>query len=259
MNYTLVTGASKGIGRALAKEFARFNCNLLLVARSSEELEAFAGELQKEYGIRAKWFALDLLEEGAAYRLHQFCLEEQIRVRILVNNAGFGIWEYFEHAALEKQLQMMKLNQQVVVELCHYFLPDLEALPEAHILNVAGTAAFQPFPGFSVYAASKAFVLSFSQSLRYELKDKVNVSCLCPGPTDTSFFSNARFNHRLDKAEGIKMSVDEVAGKAVEGLLARKAIVVPGFTNKIGGLFSKLLPSSFTTTILGRIVQYRKI
>lgn len=259
MNYTLITGASKGIGKALAEEFARYNCNLLLVARSADELKALAQELQKKHKVAVKYLALDLLEKGASEKLFNFCSQEAIQVFMLVNNAGMGVWNYFENTDLERQLRMMQLNQQVLVELCHRFLPMLIALPESHILNVASTAAFQPLPGFSIYAASKAFVFSFSQSLRVELKDQVNVSCLCPGPTDTSFFTSASFNHRLDKAEGLKMSVEEVARKAVDGMLAKKAVIIPGFTNKLGGLFSKLLPSSFTTTVLGRVIQYRKI
>lgn len=258
MNYTLITGASRGIGRALAKEFARFNCHLFLTARSQQELEELAAALRKEFGIKVEVLALDLLAEGAAETLYQHCIAQNINVRILVNNAGMGLWDYFEEARLQDMLRMMQLNQQVLITLCHLFLPMLKKMPEAHIMNVSSTAAFQPFPGFSVYAASKAFVYSFSQSLRFELKKDVNVTCLCPGPTDTTFFSNAGFNHRLDTAEGLKMSVDEVAQKAVEGLLAKKAVLIPGFSNKIGGFFSKLLPTPLTTNLLGRIVQYRK-
>lgn len=258
MNYTLITGASKGIGRALAQQFARFNCNLFLTARSREPLDELAASLREEYRIRVEVLAIDLLAEGAAETLFRHCVEQKIKVRILVNNAGMGLWDYFEEARLDDLLRMMQLNQQVLVELCHRFLPMLKELPEAHILNVSSTAAFQPFPGFSVYSASKAFVYSFSQSLRYELKQDVNVTCLCPGPTDTAFFSNAGFKHRLDTAEGIKMSVEEVAQKAVEGLLAKKAVLIPGFSNKLGGFFSKLLPTPLTTNLLGRIVQYRK-
>lgn len=258
MNYTLITGASKGIGRALAHQFAGFNCNLFLTARSQVALDELAETLREKHGIRVEVLALDLQEKGAAETLYQYCLQQNIKVRILVNNAGMGLWDYFGEARLEELLRMMQLNQQVLVGLCHRFLPMLKEMPEAHILNVSSTAAFQPFPGFSVFAASKAFVYSFSQSLRFELKNHVNVTCLCPGPTDTAFFSNAGFNHRLDTAEGIKMSVEEVAQKAVEGLLAKKAVLIPGFSNKLGIFFSKLLPTPLTTNLLGRIVQYRK-
>ena len=154
---------------------------------------------------------------------------------------------------------MIELNQKVLVSLCHHFIPVLEKLPESHILNVSSVAGFQPFAGFAVYAATKAFVYSFSQSLRFELKKKgINVTCLCPGPTETSFFSNASFNHKLDTAQGIKMPADEVASQAVDALLAKKAVSVPGFSNKLGVWLSKHLPANFTTSMLGGLVKYQK-
>lgn len=259
MNFTLITGASKGIGRALAHEFARHSCNLLLVARSAAELEALAAELEEEYQVKVRWLSLNLLEAGAEDALMEFCREEDIRVRILVNNAGFGHWENFAESSLEKQLEMVDLNQKILLSLCHRFIPVLEGMPEPHILNVSSVAGFQPFAGFSVYAATKAFVYSFSQSLRRELKPVgINVTCLCPGPTETAFFTNARFTHKLDAAQGIKMPPEEVAREAVNGLLEKKAVVVPGFTNKLGVWFSKHLPTRFTTFVLGGLVKYRK-
>lgn len=259
MNYTLITGASKGIGKALALQFAKHNCNLLLVARSAQELETLAQELENEYKINARWLSLDLLESNAVDSLVKFCRDESIQVRILVNNAGFGHWENFSESVLEKQLSMVELNQRVLLSLCHRFIPELEKQSEAHILNVSSVVGFQPFPGFAVYAASKAFVYSFSQSLRYELKPKgINVTCLCPGPTETGFFSNAHFIHKLDSTQGVKMSAGEVAAKAVDALLAKKAVIVPGFSNRLGVWFSKHLPAGFTTAVLGGLVKYRK-
>lgn len=259
MNFTLITGASKGIGKELAYEFARHSCNLLLVARSAAELEALAGKLEKEHKVKVRWLSLDLLETRAVDTLMEFCREEGIKVRILVNNAGFGHWEHFAGSSLDKQLEMVDLNQKVLLSLCHHFIPVLEEMPEPHILNVSSVVGFQPIAGFSVYAATKAFVYSFSQSLRRELKPAgINVTCLCPGPTETSFFSSARFTHKLDDAQGIKMPADEVAKQAVNGLLAKKAVVVPGFTNKLGVWFSKHLPTRFTTFVLGGLVKYQK-
>lgn len=259
MNYTLITGASKGIGRALAEEFARYSCNLLLTARSAKELEKLAAELEQRYAVQVKTLALDLLKEGATEELYQYCRQEGINVRVLVNNAGLGIWSYFADSPLEKQFDMLQLNQQVVLKLCQLFIPMLREMPDPHILNIASTAAFQPFPGFSTYAASKAFIFSFSRSLRFELQEEeINVTCLCPGPTDTTFFLNADFDHQLDKTEGIKMSVEEVAKKGVEAMLAKKAVYIPGFSNKLGAWFSKHLPSGLTTFLLGKLVKYEK-
>lgn len=258
MNYTLITGASRGIGRALATEFASCGCNLVLTARSGEELEILAKELRQEYKVNVKAVKLDLLRKGAAADLFRYCHEKDIRIRILVNNAGWAIWKPFEESVLEDQLAMMQLNQQVLVELCHHFIPMLREESDAHILNVASTAAFQPFPNFSTYAASKAFVHSFTRSLRYELKSTgINVSCLCPGPTDTDFFTNANFRHRVGETEGIKMPPEEVARKAVSDLLAKKAVSIPGFSNKLGAVFSRVLPIRLTASILGKLVGYQ--
>lgn len=259
MNYTLITGGSKGIGKELALQFAKHHCNLLLVARSAPELEEQATALEGKYSINVRWLALDLLAPQAVDTLLDFCQAENIQVRILVNNAGFGHWQYFAESNLERQLSMVALNQKVLISLCHRFIPILEGMPEPHILNVSSVAAFQPMAGFAVYAATKAFVYSFSQSLRFELKPKgINVSCLCPGPTETEFFSNASFNHKLDAAQGIKMPSSEVAKQAVDDMLAKKAVSIPGFTNKLGAWFSKHLPAGLTTSLLGTLVKYSK-
>lgn len=259
MSYTLITGASRGIGKALAEEFAKNSCNLLLTARSENELNSLAERLRTEYKVSVKVYPLDLLEEGGVRRLFNFCLENAIKVRVLVNNAGLGFWGPFGESDIEKQFSLVRLNQNVILELCHVFLPQLKEMPNAHIMNVASTAAFQPFPGFATYAASKAFVYSFSHSLRNELKPfNVNVTCLCPGPTNTDFFSKAEFNHMLDKNEAVKMPVEEVAVKAVAAMLARKAVIIPGVSNKLGAFLSKHLPSSLTSALLGKLIKFEK-
>lgn len=259
MNYTLITGASRGIGKALAKEFASHNCNLLLVARSAQELTSLAKELTEAHKVHVKTFPLDLLEKDAAKTLYHYCKENKIFVRILVNNAGYAMWKPFAESGIEDQLAMMRLNQAVLLELCYLFIPMMKGLPDAHIMNVASTAAFQPFPGFSTFAATKAFVYSFSRSLRHELKGSgINVTCLCPGPTDTDFFSAAHFTHRLGESEGIKMPVQEVAKKGVADLLAKKGVSIPGLSNKLGVLLSKHLPAGLTATFLGKMVRYEE-
>lgn len=259
MNYTLITGASKGIGRALAKEFAICGCNLLLIARSGNELEELSKELRQAYKVEVKSIIMDLTRKDATTDLFRYCQENALNIHILVNNAGHAIWKPFEESTMEEQLSMIRLNQQVMLELCYLFIPMLHESPDAHILNVASTAAFQPLPNFSTYAASKAFVYSFTRSLRYELKSAgINVSCLCPGPTDTEFFSNANFKHKVIETDGIKMPVAEVARKAVADLLAKKAVIIPGFSNKIGVLISRYLPVRLTSSLLGKLVPYKQ-
>lgn len=259
MSYILITGASRGIGAALAEEFAKQQCNLLLTARSEDALRELAERLQTTYKVKVVIYSLDLLKEEATKDLYNFCVENKLKVRVLVNNAGSGLWEPFAESKLEDQLSMLQLNQQVLLKLCHLFIPQLKEMPNAHILNVSSTAAFQPFPNFSTYAASKAFVYSFSRSLRVELKEHgINVTCLCPGPTDTDFFSEARFTHKLYESEGIKMSVEEVAAKGVAAMLEKNAVSIPGVSNKLGVLLSKHLPAGLTSAVLGKLVKYDK-
>lgn len=259
MNFTLITGASRGIGKALAREFAAHNCNLLLTARTGDELAEIAGELRHTYQVKVEIFPLDLLVKGAPQTLFRYCVDQQLPVRILVNNAGYAIWKPFGESSIQDQLSMLRLNEGVMLELCYRFIPMLKEQPDAHILNVASTAAFQPFPGFSTYAATKAFVYSFSRSLRVELKaQRINVSCLCPGPTNTGFFNRASFNHRLGESEGIKMPPEEVARKAVADLLANKAVSIPGLSNKLGVLLSKHLPAGLTSGFLNKVINYQE-
>lgn len=257
MNYTLITGASRGIGAALAKRCAREGMNLLLIARSDELLKDLAHELSSTYRVEVVPIGLDLLEPHAVKRLYQYCVEKQYKIRVLINNAGFGIWGEFETVSLEEQLNMIRLNQHVMVELCYRFIPMLKEMPYAHILNVASTAAYQPVPYFSVYAACKTFVVSFSRSLRVELKKKkINISCICPGPTESSFFERAGFEKF--GTSGFKMETDEVAEAAIKGMIARKAIIVPGFSNRLGTYFSKYIPSGWTARIIAGYFRPKK-
>ncbi|MFP4291868.1 MAG: SDR family NAD(P)-dependent oxidoreductase [Cyclobacteriaceae bacterium] len=251
MNYTLITGASQGIGRALAFRFARDGNNLILLARSEDSLQTLARELTEKHHIRVEIMVKDLLAPDAAYDVFRQCQKNDWLVRILVNNAGMAHWGEFENLSLEHLQESMLLNQQVMVSLCHYFIPQMKGLPYAHILNVSSTAAFQPTPYFSVYAASKCFVLSFSRSLRQELKRyKINVSCLCPGPTKTPFYSTAGFS-AMEKNSGAMMPADEVADIALEGMLRKQGLIIPGFSNRLGRWMSKLLPASWMSALLG--------
>ncbi len=255
MNYTLITGASSGIGAALARRCAQEGFNLILVARSTASLEALSQEIQEEYKVQVQVITLDLLTPNAAHDLYHQCQKNDWQVRILINNAGMGLWGKFTEASLEHTVEMMQLNQQVLVELSHFFIPMLRAIPYAHILNVASTAAFQPIPYFSVYAASKSFVLSFSKALRNELKrDKINVSCLCPGPTDSKFFSKAGFE-KINSSKGAIMKADVVADIAIQDLLDQVAVIIPGASNVFGAFLSKHLPSGLISGLVGKFFQ----
>lgn len=255
MNYTLITGASSGIGEALARRCAQEGFNLILVARSTEALEKLANEIQDKHKVVVQVHTADLLSPDAAYDLYTHCQKNNWPVRILINNAGLGLWGKFQDMSLEHIGEMMQLNQKVLVELCHFFLPMLKEVPYAHIMNVSSTAAFQPIPYFSVYAASKNFVLTFSRGLRQELTTyKINVSCLCPGPTASAFFQRAGFD-KIKHAKGAMMLPEDVADIAVQGMMDKKAVIIPGFSNRLGSFLSKHLPSGLMAGLIGKYFQ----
>jgi short-subunit dehydrogenase len=228
-SYAIVTGAGKGIGRELSILLKQKGYDLLLIARSLTDLKQLADEL----GGGTLYLAIDLSEPGAAKKVVEFC--KDLPVSVLVNNAGYGLWGNFEESDIEQQLNMLQLNINAVVELTHRLLPQLKQQP-SYILNVASTAAYQAVPTLTVYAATKAFVLSFSRALRIELKDVVSVSCLCPGPTNTSFAHRAGMDALADLAEKFNMQPADVAKIGLEGLLKNKAEIIPGFLNKLSAI-----------------------
>lgn len=259
MNYILITGASKGIGKALAREFAKEGGHLILTARSKEELELLAEELRVQYNVTVHTFQLNLLEPDAVENLYEWCAGNKYQVKVLVNNAGTGLYGRFDDVALESYQDMLYLNQTVLLTMCYIFLPMLKEIPRSHILNVASVAAFHPTPFLSAYGGSKAFVLKFSQALRQELmKYSINVSCLCPGPTDTNFYSAAGFASKAEDLKNMLMKVETVAEKAVDGMYRNKAVIMPGFTNKIGSFFGRLVPTGLLTEIIAFGLKPRK-
>jgi short-subunit dehydrogenase len=242
--YALVTGASKGIGRSIALQLAKKGYHLLLVARSEtalQEVKHAAEAIDRD--IDVQWFALDLSEPGAASRVHNLCIG--FNVSILVNNAGYGLWGKFENITLADQMNMMQLNMNTLVELCHYLLPLLRQHKNAYILNVASTAAYQAVPTLGLYSATKSFVLSFSRALNFELKDLISVTCVCPGPVETGFADRAGMVILSKMADRFNMQPDEVAKAAVRGMFDKKIEVVPGLTNKITAFANRLLPKRF--------------
>ncbi len=241
-SYAVVTGASKGIGRDIAILLAKKGYKLLLIARSETELKQLREELQNG----SLYFAIDLSEPGAAKKVAEFC--DKLQVSVLVNNAGFGVWGNFEGCNIEQQLNMLQVNINAVIELTHYLLPQLRQ-QLSYILNVSSTAAYQAVPTLAVYAASKAFVLSFSRALRVELKGSVSVSCLCPGPTDTGFAHRAGMDSLADLAEKFNMQPAEVAKLGVEEMFKKKAEIIPGFLNKLSSIGARYINKSLIERI----------
>lgn len=256
--FALITGASKGIGKALAISLAKRKFNLLLVARSAPELNTLKSELSAQYNINVEVFALDLSVPGAAKRVAEWCTDNAFPVSVLVNNAGFGVWGKFETLPLNEQLNMLQLNITALTELTYYMLPLLRQNQQGYVLNVSSTAAYQAVPTLALYAASKSYVLSFSRAIRYELKDSsISVTCLSPGPVGTGFAERAGLSAINDIAEKFNMDANVVADFAVKGMLNRKAEIIPGFTNVISAYANRILPKSLIERITAGIYKIK--
>jgi short-subunit dehydrogenase len=244
MTYALITGASKGIGKAMAEILAAKKVNLLLVARSGDLLKKIAGDLARQYGVTTDYLVSDLAEPTAAARIFAWTQEKGYIVDTLINNAGYGLSGSFERYTAEEHNSMMQVNMNVPVELCALYIPQLKQQSKAYILNIASSAAYQSVPGLTAYAASKAFVLSFSRGLNYELrKTSVSVTVISPGATDTDFPNRAKVGTKALKAgEKLNMTPEAVAKIAIGAMYAGKTEAITGFVNKLGAFFVWLLP-----------------
>ncbi len=239
---TLVTGASSGIGEALAREFAARRSDLILTARSADKLAVLASDLARAHGIAAHVIAADLSAPGGAARV--FDEARKIgRVDVLVNNAGFATFGPFTGTDAAAELDEIRLNVEALTDLTKRFLPGIVAA-RGKILNVASTAAFQPGPLMAVYYATKAYVLSFSRALAFELRPRgVQVTCLCPGPTRTGFQARAG-QQGLRLLDVGLMSPADVARAGIDGLFRGRPVVVPGFLNQVGAWLVRLSPTA---------------
>jgi hypothetical protein len=257
MEYALITGASKGIGRAIARELASRGYNILLVARSEDLLQQLAGELTSRNGIAVDWLALDLSVPHAPMNVCDWCRARGYEITILVNNAGYGLSGPFEKYSLQEHLNMMQLNMMTLVGLTRLLLPDLHRRPKAYILNVASSAAYQAVPKLTLYAATKSFVLAFSRGLHQELRETtVSVTCVSPGATDTDFPNRAQIGEKgMKAAEKLNMSPETVAALAVKGMLARKPEIITGFINKLGAAMAWLLPKTMVERTAMKIYE----
>lgn len=250
-SYALITGASKGLGKSFALQLAAKKIPVLLVARSANALAELAKEIQDKHQVPCDFLALDLAKEEAATQVADWCQSNNYSVSILINNAGYGLWGNFDSLLLDSQMDMLQLNMLSLVRLTHLFLPELKRHSQSYVLNVGSTAAYQAVPTISLYAASKAFVLSFSRGLAFELKNtSVSVTCLCPGPINTFFTERAGMTESTKKtAEKFGMDADSVARVGLKALFAKKTEVVPGFSNQISAFFIPLFPKSLIEKI----------
>ncbi len=251
---TLITGASSGIGLEFAKICAKEHHDLVLVARSKDVLKKIKKELETTYKATIHIIDQDLLEEKSISSIEAKLKRKKLIINNLINNAGFGTSGLFEKLPLEKELSMISLNCSKLVELTHTFLPQV-IKRKGRILNVASTAAFQPIPQMSTYAATKAFVLSFSKALHEEVESKgVSVTTLCPGPTKTNFDKVAGMDKSsLFSGPGV-MDAQEVAQIGFDAMVNRQSHVVAGMQNKAGALLTKLVPMSASAKIAKKLM-----
>jgi uncharacterized protein len=249
----LVTGASSGIGLELARLFAADGSALVLVARSIVKLEALAAELRDAHKVDVRVEAADLIDPGAPRRLHEALERGGVAVDVLVNNAGFGAIGPVASLDTKRQLDMVSVNVAALTHLSRLFLPGMLARARGGILNVSSTAGFQAGPNMAVYYATKAYVLSFSEALTEEVRDKgVTVTCLCPGPTDTGFKEEAGM-------EGVAlfrlgaMDAPTVARIGHRAFRSRRAVVIAGFGNKVPTFLERFAPRALIRKVTKRL------
>lgn len=230
----LVTGASSGIGQHLAREFARHGHPLVIVAPVEAELVELARGLEAEFNVSVRPIAADLTEEDAPEEIFDELAESGTTIEILANNAGKGQRGKFWENPAERDVEMIRLNVEAVVRLTRLFLPPMLERGHGRILNTASIAGFEPGPNLAVYHATKAFVLSLSESLATELEDTgVSVTALCPGPTDTDFFSKADMVDTPAFQKANLMAPQSVAEAAYAALMKGERVIVPGAMNKM--------------------------
>lgn len=247
----LITGASAGIGLELAKRFARGGYRLVLNARDPERLDRAAKDLESQFGGEVFTVVADLSKPQGPLEVFRILKEKQIEVDILINNAGYGLYGYFEKADLQRELEMIQLNVASVTHLAKLFLPGMLRKGKGGILNVASTAAFQPGPLMAVYYATKAYVYSFTRALRRELSGRgITVSVLCPGPTRSSFQDNAGIDKGIKLFRTTLMTASQVAATAYRKFREGKGVIIPGFVNKLFVLGGSVLPQGLVIEVV---------
>ena len=257
MAYALITGAGKGIGKAIALELASRGYDLLLASRTEKDLLALAGEARERYGVQAAYWVGDLSETDAPQRVFNWVTELNAPLQVLVNNAGYGMSGVFLEQNFDRLENMMRLNMLNLTAFIHRFAALLQMQKRSFILNVASTAAYQATPGLSTYAATKTFVLALSRGLNQEFKRSgLSVTCICPGPTNTAFFERADLGAKgLEQVKKVHMESHDVARIGVEAMLRGKAEVVPGLQNKSVAFLSWLLPKSVVESVADRLLR----
>ena len=249
IKYTLITGASTGIGYELAKLFAKDKHNLILVSRNKNKLQSVKNELLK-YNIDIKILALDLLKSEDIKNIFNYVEINKLNIDILVNNAGIGTFGDFNDIEWKKDEELIDINIKALTQLTKYFLPKILECKNGGILNVASTAAFCSGPRMAAYYASKAYVLNLTEAIYEEYKDNgIKISCLCPGPVKTSFQGKAGIK-KSEAAKKYLMDAEEVAKICYKDFNRGRLIIIPGMKNKLLVIGNKLLPRNISRKII---------
>lgn len=259
MNFTLITGACKGIGKALAYECASRGMNVLLVSNDRDCLQSVCDDIRKQKGVESHCLAVDLMQEGAPEEVYRWVKEKDYSVDVLINNVGLGKGGTFTSMPLKDIHHMMTLNNKVMVEMTHYFIPELERHKDAHILSVSSLEARLPLPYKAIYTGTKNFIYAFSLAIAQELKfSGVKVSVLCPGPVLTNEDGLSRLNAHGQRSKLLMMYPDQVARIAIRAMLNGRQVIVPGRLNAIFFKLGSLLPVGMKMNILEKLFRVYK-
>lgn len=257
--YSLITGACKGIGKALAYELASRKMNVLLVSNDGDCLQGVCDDIRAKTGVESHCLPIDLMEEGAPEKVLQWVKQNQFTVNILINNVGIGKGGTFSSMSLKDIQHMMLLNNKVMVEMTYHFLPELQKQPEGYILSLSSLEARLPLPYKAIYTGTKNFIYAFSLAIAQELKfSNIKVSVLCPGPVLTNPEGLSRINAHGKRSKILMMYPEEVARIAVRGMLNGRQVIVPGFLNSVFFKLGSILPVGMKMNILEKLFRVYK-
>jgi short-subunit dehydrogenase len=252
-DWTLITGASQGIGKALAFECAKRGMNLFLVALPSSGLEEVTAQISQKYGVNVDYMEIDLTRMDSCHEVYRYSKSRGLNINVLINNAGIGYNGRIDVMPAENVDQMIMLNVRATTMLVHFYLTDLMAMPRAYILNVGSMAAYTPLPGKCIYAASKAYVMFLSKALANELKKSgVSVTSVYPYGVMTNDMVKERINKSGFLAKSAVLEADEVAAVSIGGMLKGKSILIPGKMGKVLFYTGFLIPQGLVLKIMER-------
>ncbi|HVF29570.1 MAG TPA: SDR family oxidoreductase [Pyrinomonadaceae bacterium] len=256
MNYTLITGASSGIGEAFARRLAAEKHNLILVARSEDKLNELGDELSAAHSIECKTVGVDLSDKDGVERLFEQTEGAGWDVDWLINNAGFGSSGDFAKLDRERELGIIDVNISALVELTHRYLQKMRERRRGTIINVSSAAGFQPIPFMATYAASKAFVSSFSEAIAEENRPfGIKILALCPGSTKTNFFEASHIERPI-QVKG-QQTVEQVVETAMKAVASGRTKIVSGWANYIGAIAGTLVPNFISSRAMAKALRSR--